>query len=190
MPARAPAGRRRRLLRPSVLRSSVLPYSRVLSLAGEKSVAEFSRQTFVVDHPVVDRVDGVFVLVFADDHFPDARVDDLPFAHTAGGGAGHDLSGFGIDARHIEACADHILARGGDDRVRLGVDRAAEFIPLSARDVQFGPAANSEVRAVLASARRAVVAGGDDRIVFHDETRKEKSGRRGRENPPSNSDNR
>lgn len=58
---------------------------------------------------------------------------------------------------------------GVDDRVHFGVDRTAELIALPARDTHAVAGAVAQVGAVLAAARRADIAGGDDLVVFDDD---------------------
>ena len=72
-------------------------------------------------------------------------------------------------ARQIEVAADALVARGGDDRVRLGMDAPAQLIPLAARDLHLLTHAIAQIAAVFASARRAVVAAGHDLVVAHDD---------------------
>ena len=49
------------------------------------------------------------------------------------------------------------------------MDAAAELVPLSGGNVQLAPGAAAEIGAVVPSARCAVVAGGDDFVVAHDD---------------------
>src|SRR5262245_5554994 len=80
---------------------------------------------------------------------PDARVRDLLEARPAGRGG------------HVERGAVEVYAvlGGLDDGVRLGVDRRHTMITLHHV---------ADVRTVGHPADRAVVAGGEDRLVSHD----------------------
>ena len=49
------------------------------------------------------------------------------------------------------------------------MDGAADFIAFPARDAERFPNANAGVDAILSSARRAVIAGGDDLVVLDDD---------------------
>ena len=53
--------------------------------------------------------------------------------------------------------------------VGLGVNRTAELVPFASRNFQLFPAATSQVRAVFPTSGCAVVAGGNDGIVFDDD---------------------
>ena len=92
-----------------------------------------------------------------------------PTAHGAGGRFRIIAAGGGVAPDKIERRAHHVAPRGGNDGVCLGVDAAAELVPLSGGDVQLAPGAAAEIGTVAPSARGAVVAGGDDLVVTHDD---------------------
>ena len=102
-----------------------------------------------------------------DDHPVDPGVDDNPAAHGAGGGVVEEGAVSGLPAGQIEGGAQGVPPGGGDDGVHLRVDRAAQLIPLAGGDVHGLPGAVAQVHAVLPPPGRAVVAGGDDLVVFY-----------------------
>ena len=105
----------------------------------------------------------------ADDHPLDARVDDESAAHGAGGGVVEELPGLGLPARQVQGGAQGVPPGGRDDGVHLRVDRAAQLIALAAGHVHGLPGAVAQVHAVLPATGRAVIAGGDDLVVFDDD---------------------
>ena len=72
-------------------------------------------------------------------------------------------------ADEINVASDALVAGGGNNGVRLGMDAAAQLIALSARHTHLLAHAIAEIGAVFSSARRAVISGRDDLIVAYDD---------------------
>ena len=102
-------------------------------------------------------------------HPADARVDDEPAAHGAGGGAGNEFPGGRVLAGHVEGGPEGLAPGGGDDGVGLRVDRAAQLVPLPRRDVQGLPGSVVQVHTVLSPPGGPVVPGGDNLIALDDD---------------------
>ena len=81
----------------------------------------------------------------------------------------HYCPGLPITAHQVQGAAHHVPAAGGDNGVGLGVDAAAQLIPLSPGDLHGLTGAEAHVHAVLPATGRTVVAGGDDLVVLHDD---------------------
>ena len=77
----------------------------------------------------------------ADHHPLQARVDDVAAAHGAGRGVRQQLPGLGVAAHQIQRAAHHIPAAGGNDGIGLGVDAAAQLVPLPPGHPQLLPGA-------------------------------------------------
>ena len=80
-----------------------------------------------------------------------------------------ELAGLGVPSDEIERSADHIPSGSRDDCVGLGVDAPAELISLPGRNAELFAITIAELRAVDSSARCAVVTGGENFIVLHDD---------------------
>ena len=97
----------------------------------------------------------------------DACVLDHPGAHDTGFRL---LQGLAVlEAEKIQGGAQHLVAAGRNDGVALGVDGHALFVLLPVGDAVGLPPADAHVAAVLVAPRRAVVAGGHDLVVLHDD---------------------
>ena len=72
-------------------------------------------------------------------------------------------------ADEINVAPDALVAGGGNNGVRLGMDAAAEFIPLPARHTHLFAHAVAEVGAVFPPARCAVIPGCDNLVVADDD---------------------
>ena len=118
--------------------------------------------------PLLDIGNRVGIRAGAADDLSDAGVDNQAAAHGAGGGVGKVLSGGGVLPGEVEGAAHHIPAGGGNDGVGLGMDGAAEFIAFAPGDIHQLPGAAAHIHAVFAPSGRAVVAGGDDLVIFYD----------------------
>ena len=106
------------------------------------------------------------ILGLVDDH-GDAGVLDHAGAHDAGFRLFQRLAV--LEAKEIQGGAQHLVAAGGDDGVALGVDGHALFILLPVGDAVGLPPADAHVAAVLVAPGSAVVAGGHDLVVLHDD---------------------
>ena len=134
------------------------------------SLLYFSADGIVVVHPVAHERGRVFVCAGAADDLRDAGVDDEPAAHGAGGRFRIIAAGGGVAPDKIERRAHHVAPRGGNDGVGLGVDAAAEARTALRRGCSARAGCSGRDRNSCApSARGAVVAGGDDLVVTHDD---------------------
>lgn len=73
---------------------------------------------------------------------------------------------FLIISKLVEGGAQGLAAGGGDDGVGLGVDGAAQLVPLPGWDVQRLAGAVVQIHAVAPPAGGAVVASGDDLVAL------------------------
>ena len=124
---------------------------------------------FVVLDPVLYIGLGEVMLTDAADNARKAGIDDHSAAHCAGRGVMQQFAGLCVTSHKVKRAADHISSGSGDDSVCLGVDAAAQFIPLAGRNAQLLSVAVSQLRAVDSSARCAVISGGEDLIIFYDD---------------------
>ena len=79
------------------------------------------------------------------------------------------LAALGLPSGQIEGGPQGVPPCGGDDGVHLRMDRAAQFIPLSAGHIHGLPSAVAQIHAVLPPPGRAVVPGGNDLVVLDDD---------------------
>ena len=77
--------------------------------------------------------------------------------------------GPGVPAYQIDRAAGHVPPGGGDNGVGLGMDAAAQLVPLAPGDLHGLPGAVAQVRAVGPAPGGAIIAGGDDLVVFNDD---------------------
>ena len=126
------------------------------------------RQALVIIDPFLHISDSESSRGAAHDHFLDAGVDDDALAHGAGDCICESpIAGF--PAHQIQGTADHIPAGGGNDGVGLGMDTAAQLVPLTGGHLEGFPAAEPQVSAVFSASGGTVVPRGDDLIVAHDD---------------------
>src|SRR5699024_5220873 len=123
-------------------------------------------QGVVLFDPLPNRDHHVVLGAGADDHLLQPGVDNHPAAHGAGGGVGEDGAGGGVLPRQVQGTPHHVPPGGGDDGVGLGVDAAAQLVPLSPGDPHGLPGAVAQIHAVSPAPGRPVVAGGDDLVVL------------------------
>ena len=123
----------------------------------------------VVKDPFLHIDDIICRLGPADDDLGQAGVDDHAAAHGAWLQARQQFAAGNLPRDDIHRTADALAARGGDDRVRLGVNAAAELVPLAGGDIQTVTDTVAQLGAVAAAAGRAVVACGDDLVVADDQ---------------------
>ena len=127
------------------------------------------RDRVVLIDPILHGCDGVVRGAIADDHLFDACVDDQAPAHGTAGGVLKQLAGLGVPPCQIERGAQGLAAGGGDDGVCLGMDAAAQLIPLAGGDAQLLPGTAAQIDAVAPSSGRTVISGGDDLVVLDDD---------------------
>ena len=112
---------------------------------------------------------GVLFRAPSDDHPLNAGVDDEPPAHGAGGSIGEEFAGLGVPASQVEGGAQGGAAGGRDNAVGLGMDRAAQFIPLTRGHSELLPGTAAQIGAVFPSPGGSIVASGKDLIILHDD---------------------
>lgn len=140
----------------------------LLSIGVYLGGCDWLQDGIIVEDPVLDVDDVVFVLGAADDELGEAGVDDQAAALGTGNDMLKKLAGGDIAAAEVDGAADAFAAGGGDDGVGLGVDAAADLIALTGGDAHFFADAIAKINAIASSAGCTVVAGGDDFIVAHD----------------------
>ena len=105
----------------------------------------------------------------ADHHPVQTRIDDHAAAHKAGGSVIQQLPGGSVAAHQIDSAPRHVPPGGRDDGVGLGVDTAAQLVPLAAGHLHGFPGAIAHVHAVGPAPGGAVVARRNDLVIFHDD---------------------
>lgn len=120
--------------------------------------------------PLLDLHDGILRFCVADDDALQSGVDDRSAAHGAGGGVAQELSAVGVTADEIQCRTDAFIARSGDDGICFCVDAPAKLIAFSAGDLHLLSDTVTKLTAVCSASGCAVIAGGDDLIVSHDDS--------------------
>ena len=94
-------------------------------------------------------------------------IDYHALAHRTATRFFHIPAGSRIDTGQIQRCADHALSGGTDQGICLGMDTAAQLVPLAARHMKLLADAATDIGTVFPSARGAHIAGRDNLIVIH-----------------------
>ena len=132
-------------------------------------ISQNAFQGFIAFHPIFYLHHPVAILGIPDIHGLDAGVYDHTLAHGTAGGILDILPGFYLNSREIQTAAEHFMPWSADDGIGLGVHTAAKLVAL-APGICIFPGCKSRYPNNSCAPGRADIAGGNDLVIFHDDS--------------------